>query len=164
MRNIELFEKKVRVDDDGYICIKSMWIASGGEAKNKPGNFLRSESTKKYIASLLSVSQIRAENIVYVGNQKEFWIHKRLAYKYASWISPDFEVKTYSVLDRYFSGPLKKECQHELQDYVRRVLKQDDKGSFHGSGLSRHQWEKKKLHDEGETLLDKYQIKIKFKD
>ena len=164
MKDLELFDNRIRIDDDAFINITDMWRASGGDNKNRPKYFLENEQTKAFIDELESKGGIPPFRIVRGGKKAGTWVHKLVAYKYASWISPAFEIATYEVLDKFFSGELKpKDYNDRLQDWARRSLACNNKGSFHGRGLALHKKVKNNIHEEGEKLMDEVQIKINFK-
>ena len=162
MKNLTLFDKRVRVDDDNYFNINDMWKSSGGDSKNQPQKFLINKSTKDFTETLLLNTGIPVLKTVVDGKDSGTWIHKLVAYKYASWISPAFEIATYEVLDKYFNGELKSSAsiQEQMSDWIRRELACQNKGSFYGRGLALHKKDKQDIHDEGEELLNKIQIKL----
>ena len=163
MNDLELFDNRIRVDHDGFICITDMWVASGGSPKNQPRKFLINESTNNYVETLLSVSGIQSVRIVRGGPKKGTWVHKLVAYKYGSWISSIFEIATYTVLDKYFSGDLQSvSIQDQAMHLIQKTIACDNKGSFHGRELAFHKKRKHQLHDELEEFMDKVQIKIDF--
>ena len=163
MKDLEMSGSRVRLDDEGFVCLTDLWKASGGDPKNKPFEFLRSESTKRFIDELNSKAGYPALRIQKGGANPGTWSDKLLAYKYAGFIDPAFEVGVYTILDKYFSGELKPENFNDrLQDWAARELACDKKGSFHGRELALHKNRKNQLHDEGEKLLSEIQIKIDF--
>ncbi len=153
-------DERVRIDDDDYISLTDMWKASGGDGKDQVQKFLINETTKNFISTLDSNTGIRSLRIQRGGSKPGTWAHKLVAYKYASWISPEFEIGTYGVLDKYFSGELVQGPFHQLHDHLKRTIESEDKGSFHGKGLSDRKKEKKELHDEGIKLLEISQRKL----
>ncbi len=162
MKNLILCDKTVRIDDnDSFINITDMWKASGSDAKNQPYLFIKNESTSRFI-NVLNVKQgYPCLRIQRGGKNPGTWAHKLLAYKYASWIDPEFEVGAYVVLDEFFIGNLKNtEPMHDLQDFTRRMIQHQKNGTFHGRGLSLVKKEKNELIEEGEKLLNRYQVSL----
>ena len=163
MRDLELSGQVIRVDDEGFVCLTDLWKASGADPKNKPAEFLRNENTKRFIESLNVKVGYPTLRIVRGGKNSGSWSDKLICYKYAGFIDSDFEVGVYSILDKFFSGELTSESFNDrLQDWARRALLCENKGSFHGRGLSIHKKKKNQIHEEGEKLMDEIQIKITF--
>lgn len=162
MKNLVLCDRTVKVDDkDLFISLTDMWYASGGDGKNQPSLFLMNESSKKYIAALDLNIGIPSLRIQHGGNKSGTWAHKLLAYKYASWIDPDFEIGAYTVLDNFFSGNLKRVTyDNELHEYTERLIKHEKEGSFYGRALQRIKIKKKELIEEGEELLNRHQLSL----
>ena len=163
MNDLKLFDKKIRVDDDGFICLTDLWKASGGDTKNQPSKFLINESSKKFIESLGFKTGYPVLRIQQGGKNPGTWADKLISYKYASFIDPDFEIGVYTLLDKYFSGDIHHvSIQDQAMDLIRKTIACDNKGSFHGRELAFHKKRKHQLHDELEEFMDKVQIKIDF--
>lgn len=163
MKDLEMFDNRIRVDEDKFICLNDLHRASGGDPKKRPTDFLRNKNTKSFITALNSKVEISTIKIIRGGENSGTWGHKLVCYKYAGFIDADFEVGVYTILDKYFSGELTpKNFNDRLQDWARRALSCDNKGSFHGRGLAMHKRDKNEIHNEGEKLMDEIQIKINF--
>ena len=160
MKDLILFDKKIRVDDSGFISLNDLHKASGSDPKKRPTDFLRNKNTKSFIDALNLRVEISTLRIINGGRNSGTWAHKLVCYKYAGFIDPDFEVGVYTVLDKYFSGELVTEPFNVLQEHMRKMLASEDKGSFHGKGLSQRKKEKHRLHEEGEKLLNINQTKL----
>lgn len=118
MNDLVLFDTNVKVNEDGMISLTDMWEAAksakvGGSsslAKRdletlRPAQFLRRPPTKAFIDELskcVESTHLKSKR----GNGGETFAHKLLAYKYAAFIDPAFEVGAYTVLDQYFTGKL----------------------------------------------------------
>ena len=80
------------------------------------GNFLRNKQTKDFITELendmlISTStDSKAINVVKGGNpnMQGTWMHKLLAFKFAAWLSPKFELFVYKVFDKHAYSEIKK--------------------------------------------------------
>ena len=166
MQNLMLCEQAVRVDDDGFVSLTDMWKASGGKKKNRPGYFLENEKTIAFLEALNDKGGILeagnpASRIVKGGKHQGTWAHKLVAYKYASWIDPVFEVGAYTVLDKFFSGDLiSKDGWKALHDYVIDERFSKAMGSFHGKGLSKRRRELTELQKEHLKLIDEFQLQL----
>jgi hypothetical protein len=69
-------------------------------------DFLDNKQTREFIKELENTeTDIPASAVIQIvkgGNNKKSqgtWMHKLLAYKFASWLSPEFEVFVYKVFD-----------------------------------------------------------------
>lgn len=158
MNDLTLCGHIVRVNDDGFVSLTDMWHASGGKNQHRPNLFLRNDRVRDFIQSLESKVQKCALTILKGGRTPGTWAHKLLAYKYASWIDPEFEVGTYTVLDSYFTGDLiSKDSWQVLHQFLLDDRLSKDLGSFHGKGLNQRRLEKTELQQRHEKLLEKYQ-------
>ena len=80
------------------------------------GGFLRLKQTKEYIKILESdvLNHTSGDNQAlkiikgnFNGNTQGTWMCKMLAYKFASWLSPEFELFVYSVFDNAINEKLR---------------------------------------------------------
>lgn len=78
-------------------------------------DFLRLKTTKEFIKILESETGIPVSIVNKGGRKQGTWMHKILAYKFASWLSPEFELFVYSVFDNAMQEKLKNQ-QRQL-DY-----------------------------------------------
>ncbi|WP_257294473.1 KilA-N domain-containing protein [Endozoicomonas sp. YOMI1] len=165
MKNLTLCGQIVRVNDDGFVSLTDMWKASGEANKTRPKYFLENEQTKAFVEALKCKGGIPPLTIIKGGKTAGTWADKLVAYKYAGWIDPDFEVGTYTVLDKYFSGELtSKDSWQALHDFVIDERCSRKMGAFHGKGLARRRSEKTELQQRHEKLLEEYQHILKLDD
>lgn len=82
--------------------------------EKKMNNFLRNQQTKDFIDVLKSNTRISVI-LAKTGNTGGTWMHKLLAYKFASWLSPQFELFVYQTFDKAINERLKQQ-QRQL-DY-----------------------------------------------
>ena len=75
--------------------------------EKRMNNFLRNEQTKEFIKVLERSARISApdfkavtQTINVYGKSSGTWMHKLLAYKFAAWLNPEFEVFIYSTFDK----------------------------------------------------------------
>ncbi len=152
MKEFRLNNKSVRVDDEGFVSLTDMWKASGGSSKHQASNFIQNENTQKFIDALNlkhGYPCFRIEKGRYGGT----WGHKMLAYKFASWIDPVFEVGVYTILDLFFSGNLIENRTQEMMKLLEEEERSESKGSFHGTGLNKRKQEKDEISKRRSDLL-----------
>lgn len=127
--------------------------------------YINNESTRGFIRSLEVKTGYPVLKTIKGGKVAGTWADKLVAYKYAGWIDPDFEVGTYTVLDKYFSGELtSKDSWQALHDFVIDERCFRKMGAFHGKGLARRRSEKTELQQRHEKLLEEYQHILKLND
>jgi hypothetical protein len=86
---------------DGYISATQLCKAGG---KKKMYDYLRLSQTKEFLSELSLESGIPDSDLVKVdrGGNDGTWIHRKVAYHLAQWISPKFAVKVSTWLDELF--------------------------------------------------------------
>jgi hypothetical protein len=82
--------------------------------EKKMNNFLRNQQTKDFISALES-NTLKSVILAKQGNTGGTWMHKLLAYKFAAWLSPEFELFVYQTFDNAIQERLKQQ-QRQL-DY-----------------------------------------------
>jgi hypothetical protein len=128
----------VRQNQQGLYSLADLHKAAGGNKKHKPGNWLRSDRSKRLIETLNaeSAAQIRAAllaesqqatsqsapqirgalfpavEVVESGAyaQRGTWVCLELVYDYAMWVSPEFELRIIRAFHAMMTRP---RLQHE---------------------------------------------------
>lgn len=101
-------------DAENRYCLNDLHKASGGEAKNKPSEWLRNKQTTELIEEISKAGipaledgiQTLPVNVINGGNQPGTYVVKELVYAYAMWISPAFSLKVIRAYDALVSGQL----------------------------------------------------------
>jgi hypothetical protein len=90
----------IRMDDDGRYCLNDLHRASGGAAKNKPGNFLRRRETEALVEEMEACSESSTPIVTRNdGVSNGTYAAKELVYAYAMWISPKFHLRVIRAYD-----------------------------------------------------------------
>lgn len=92
---------------DNLFSLNLVHQSEGGEAKHKPSNFLRLDTTQELIAEIESDGQTQAVK-VYRGSQGGTYVCEELVLSYAMWISPKFHL----IVLRAFLAMHKTELQN----------------------------------------------------
>ena len=166
MKDLKLNGHVVHVNDDGFVSLTDMWKASGGNNRNRPKYFLENDKTVAFIKALSAEGGNPPLVSSKGGNSRGgTWGHKLLAYKYASWIDPVFEVGAYTVLDQYFSGDLVRKdlVWQDLHEFVLDERHSKELGRFHGKGLCQRKQELTALQKRHKKLLEDIQVQLNFK-
>lgn len=165
MKELTLFDTQIKVTDDGLISLTDMYKAAELNGKTKrhhrPVDFLRIDSTKIFIDEL-SKGGLRPPLKIIKGKQGGTYVSKFIAYKYAAYLDPAFEVGVYQVVDKFFSGEIRYQPQQELHDFAIRESLSIRVSSEAGRLLNKRKYEKALLEQEKTMLEQKYQIKIEF--
>ncbi|WMY43867.1 KilA-N domain-containing protein [Enterobacter cloacae complex sp. EB5] len=95
MKSLTLFNQPIRVGEDGMICLTDMWKASGKSDAESPYHYLRNKQTKEFLAEL----EKNHESVVFTarGVHGGTYGGKFVAYDYAAWIRPEFEIRVYET-------------------------------------------------------------------
>lgn len=103
MTNLVISETHIRQDDDGRYCLNDLHKASGGDAKHRPRQFLRTQQTKALMREM-GGAQICAA--VVNGDGGGTYVAKEMVYAYAMWISPAFALKVIRTYDSMVQAQL----------------------------------------------------------
>ena len=95
---------------DNLFSLNLVHQSESGEAKHKPSNFLRLDTTQELIAEIESDGQTQAVK-VYRGSQGGTYVCEELVLSYAMWISPKFHL----IVLRAFLAMHKAESQNANQ-------------------------------------------------
>ncbi|WP_291971795.1 KilA-N domain-containing protein [Candidatus Symbiopectobacterium sp.] len=103
--NIIISDIAIHRDEQERYSLNDLHQASGGEEKDKPANWLRSDKTIELIDEILK-AQIRAFKPVDArkGRYGGTYVCKELVYSYAMWISASFALKVIRAYDDIVSG------------------------------------------------------------
>ncbi|POY46150.1 KilA-N domain-containing protein, partial [Avibacterium paragallinarum] len=90
MSNVTILKTSIR-ENNGLFSLNDLHIASGGESKHRPNQFLRLDQTKELIAEMENENQPR-NTILVVKNGMGSYACEELVLSYAMWISPKFHL------------------------------------------------------------------------
>ena len=122
MKHLELCGCSIRVDDDDFLSLTDMWTASGSDKAKAPGKFLRQKDTVAFIKALRAQSICGSEPVK-CQRESGLWVFRYIAYKYACWLDPGFEVEVYRLLGAYYSNNLGQRITREdVEDLKRRCI------------------------------------------
>ena len=160
MKDLKIFEKTFRVNDEGMGCLNDLYqIGGNGEKQKEPNRFLNRKSTKEFILTLESRERKSSVKIFERGFEKGAWAHPIICYKYAGSMNAEFEVNVYKVFHDYLKG--KKEEKTTIEDLCFQALEELNrcvkKGSFHGRGLAHHKREKEQAMEKADYVLKRSQ-------
>ncbi len=99
MPNLIISDIQVRQDAEGRYSLNDLHKAAGGEAKHKPANFLRLDSTQGLIAEIDQFSEMRSAETINGGAAPGTFVCRELVYAYAMWINPAFHLKVIRAYD-----------------------------------------------------------------
>lgn len=99
-----------------------------------PKDFLRTESTQKFISELSQKENLptgKVYNVVNGGEHNGTWMHRKLALKFAGWLSPKFELWVYDVIEEILFGEAKllRSNNDELRIITNRMKEIDQTAS-----------------------------------
>lgn len=78
-------------------------------------NFLRNQQTIDFINELESDARISATTVKKGGVEQGTWMHRLLAFKFAAWLNPKFELFVYKTFDEVIQNKIK--SQQRQLDY-----------------------------------------------
>lgn len=122
-----IYKTTISVNDTGLYRLNDIHAAAKAgkiipsDDKNKtPGEWYKNVKAKEQIELEKSKSLTRENSLVYPyqtteGRNGGTWANKRLALKYAAWISVEFEDTVYDVFEAYLDGKLAAVQQPTIQ-------------------------------------------------
>ncbi|OIV47149.1 hypothetical protein BK025_06455 [Sodalis sp. TME1] len=120
MKELTLFNTPARINSDGMICLTDIWqiaknrvdscdakFLGGREIESiRPSKFIKNAEVKLFINELSKWDSGSHLKSVRGNGGGTTYGSRFLAYKYAAYIDPAFEVGVYKVVDKYFSGEM----------------------------------------------------------
>lgn len=103
MNNLIVSGTTITTDEQGLFCINDLHKASGGDAKNKPSNWMASGSTPRLIELMVLTAEIPAVKTK-EGRYGGTYVCKELVYSYAMWVSAEFALHVIRTFDTVASG------------------------------------------------------------
>lgn len=124
---------------DGLYSLNDLHQAAGGEAKHKPANFMRLDTTQALVAEIQVSDMSLAEKTIHGGNNRGTYVVKELVYAYAMWINPAFHLKVIRAFDALQTGavpqaptsPTMADALGIYRDSVQALLLTHDKPAAH---------------------------------
>ena len=112
----------ITTDKEGRYNLNALHKASGGEKKNNPSYWLSLQGTQELILELeqqLSDAEISVSVVQSIkgGLNQGTFAHELLAFSYAGWISPKFQLMVNQVFLDYKKGELKN-IQRPFKSYL----------------------------------------------
>lgn len=109
----------------------------GRQFGKSPKDFLRTETTKNFINELSQKENLplgKIINVVYGGEHNGTWMHRKLALKFAGWLSPKFELWVYDVIENILFGEAQvlRNNNDELRVIINRINEIDKEYSIIG--------------------------------
>lgn len=138
MNSITIANSQIR-QLDGLYSLNDLHQAAGGEAKHKPANFMRLDTTQALVAEIQVSDMSLAEKTIHGGNNRGTYVVKELVYAYAMWINPAFHLKVIRAFDALQTGavppaptfPTMADALGIYRDSVQALLLTHDKPAAH---------------------------------
>lgn len=163
MSKLVINDTEITTDGDGRFSLNDLHVAAGGSPKHKPSQFLKIDSVVAVIEILSGstnhfnpVSKIRGR---YNGGT---WVCKELVYKYAMWISPEFEVKVIQTFDSLMSGNFAPISMQDMNSLVKKIESDKDAASLCGKELAKYKKVKKENQEAFEAGVNSVQMALGF--
>lgn len=109
MSSLTILKTTIRKFDNLH-SLNDLHFAAGGEAKHKPSNFIRLDTTVELIEAIKADSDSEPVKVIR-GTQGGTYVCEELVLSYAMWISPKFHL----IVLRAFLAMHKAESQHTNQ-------------------------------------------------
>lgn len=168
---ISIKHLEVKMNNDGMYCLNDLHKASGGEAKNEPSNWTRTEYFKGLAEEIGNSANMQSWKKS-AGRYGGTYVCKELVYAYAMWVSAKFHIDVIRVFDQQTHAKAELDCLVEnVKSFSSKLDAQLDKTTLSLGELKTHgqSWgaygasirkAKKEAVNELETLKDKIQLKL----
>lgn len=149
-------------DSEGRYSLNDLHKAAGNNNRHKPAFFYRSDSFQK-VVEVLKLQNCTFNPIVKkTGKYGGTWVCKELVYKYAMWISAEFEVKVIQTFDALASKHDAPETMKALNDLTKKIEDDKELASKCGHLLAKYRKVKKKNEDDWVDGIRKVQFTLGF--
>jgi len=154
---------EITTDEQGRYSLNDLHAASGGENKTKPSLFYRSDSFEKVVEVL------KAQNSAFEPITKKrgrynggTWVCKELVYKYAMWVSAEFEVKVIQTFDDLANSRIPTETMASVNAIVKKIESDKQAASFCGRELANYRKIKKQNEEAFKSEIKTAQLTLGF--
>lgn len=108
MTSLSILGTQIRQDAQGRFCLNDCHKSAGGNPKDAPAQWLRTDSAKKLVAALIEegvCSSAQAPTAtVNDGKNNGTYACRELIYAYGEWISPAFHLTVIRAFDALVTG------------------------------------------------------------
>lgn len=163
--NLVINNTPISTDSDGRFSLNDLHDAAGGGNDKKPSLFYRSDNFKKAV-EVLKAQNRAFEPIVkkqgrYTGGT---WVCKELVYKYAMWVSAEFEVSVIQTFDKAVNNQLPISSMDALNALTKKIESDKDVASFCESELARYRKFKKENEERFLQEVSTVQMNLGFSE
>lgn len=152
----------ISTDDEGRYSLNDLHKAAGFSNKHKPSLFYRSDSFNN-VVEVLKAQNCAFEPIVKIrGKFGGTWICKELVYKYAMWISPEFEVQVIQTFDSITKKIEAPETMQALNELTKKIEGDKELASKCGTLLANYKKVKRDNQDNWIKGVHKVQMNLGF--
>lgn len=95
---------EITTNESGMYSINDLHKSAGFGEKHKPTYFFRSENTKRFVDELLKVTDSHLLIKRVAGRNGGTWVDELLVYKYAAWVSAEFDVRVFKTFQALSKG------------------------------------------------------------
>lgn len=163
MSKLVINDTVITTDDNGRFSLNDLHKSAGSNAKNKAALFLKLDSVKR-VAEVLKIANPTFEPISikrgrYTGGT---WVCKELVYKYAMWVSAEFEVKVIQTFDQVSRKGKAISSMQAINDLVSKIESDKQVASFCGAELAKYKKIKKENSLKLDAEVERIQLKLGF--
>ncbi len=153
----------ITMDDEGRYSLNDLHKAAGGSNKLKPSLFYRSDSFNS-VVEILKAQNRAFEPIVkkqgrYTGGT---WVCKELVYKYAMWVSAEFEVKVIQTFDQIINSVNTPATMQALNELTEKIESDKEIASKCGKALAHYKRVKKENQERWIESVRSAQMQLGF--
>jgi hypothetical protein len=163
MKQLVINDVSISTDEFGRFSLNDLHKSAGSSPKNKAALFLKLDSVKK-VAEVLKVANPTLEPISikrgrYTGGT---WVCKELVYKYAMWVSAQFEVNVIQTFDHVQQQGKAIRSMQAINDLVAKIESDKQVASFCASELGKYKKIKKVNSVALDEEVERIQLKLGF--
>lgn len=152
----------ITTDKEGRYSLNDLHLSAGNFNNQKPSLFYRSSSFDKVVEVLKAQKRAFEPIVKKTGRYGGTWVCKELVYKYAMWISPEFEVNVIQTFDQISNKTEAPETMDALNQLTKKIESDQELASKCGHLLANYKRIKKQNQDNWVKGVKQAQMQLGF--
>jgi len=163
--NLVINKKEITTDSNGRYSLNDLHEAAGGLNSQKPSLFYRSDSFNSVVDVLNAQNRAFSPIVKKQGRYNGgTWVCKELVYKYAMWISAEYEVNVIQTFDSIINKINAPSVMEALNDLTLKIESDSAIASKCGAALAHYKKVKKENTEKWIESVSEAQLNLGLSD